>query len=129
MLLALSLAQHQKIRGADRNDHTVDGLMAPKLAQQLQELGPARGVRPGVRILSRVAPRGIEQDRLVRKPPVAVARPADATQRFLAEFLRERKIQAGIHQYRGLPGAWRSDDDVPRQLIEIRGAFLLRLLQ
>ena len=74
-------------------------------------------------ILRGVAARRVEQDRLVREPPVAVARAADAAQRLLAELLRQRKVQAGVHQHRGLARARRADDDVPRQLVEIRRAL------
>ena len=75
--------------------------------------------RARVRILRRVAAGGVEQDRLVREPPVAVARAADAAQRFLAELLRQREVEAGVDDRRGLARARRPDDDVPRQLVEI----------
>src|SRR6185437_3024102 len=117
VLLALALAQGQKVRGADRDDHTVDRLAAAELAQQLQEGSPAGGVGLRIGVLRRVAPGGIEQDRLVREPPVTVTGAADAAHRLLAELLRKREVQPGVDEHGGLPRAWRSDDDVPGQVV------------
>ena len=83
----------------------------------------------GVGILRRVAAGGVDQHRLFGEPPVAVARAADARDRRGRRAARQRKFQAGIDQRRGLAGAGRADDDVPRQIVEIAGLAAARGLQ
>src|SRR6185312_3162916 len=50
--------------------------------------------------------------------PVTHAGAADAGDRALAHFGRERELQARVQQRRGLAGAGRANDRVPRLLIE-----------
>src|SRR5262245_38297812 len=102
MLSALRFRLRREIGDADGNEHAVDRPPLAILAQQAEKLAPAGRVGGAIRILRGVAPRRIEQDRLIREPPVAVARAADAAQRFLTELLREREIQARIDDRGGL---------------------------
>ena len=79
---------------------------------------PSRRCRPPRRSPACVAAGRVEEHRFVGEPPVAVARAADAAQRALADALLERELQAGVDERRGLAGAGRADDDVPRQVVE-----------
>ena len=116
--LARGRALDQQIVGADREDDAVDRAACPVLAQQREELAPAQAVGRRIGVLRRIAAGGIEEDRLVGEPPVAVARAADAAQRPLADALLDRELQPGIDQRGGLARTRRADDDVPRQIVE-----------
>src|SRR5262249_57695756 len=82
---------------------------------------PRAGGGSGVRVarLCGVAPRRVEEDRLVGEPPVAVARAADTPHRFAAETIREREPQPRVDERGRLAGARRADEDVPGQVVEI----------
>ena len=117
---------HQILR-ADREQDAVQRAPAAVLPQQRQELEPAGAVGRRVRVLGEIAARGVEEDRLVGEPPVAVARAADALQRIAAGFLFERKVQAGVDERRRLSRTGCADDRVPRQVVEAVPAAPLRL--
>src|SRR5262249_6093700 len=53
---------------------------------------------------------------------VAVARAADAAQRVVADVPGERELEAAVVQGGGLPRAGRTDDEVPRQLVQVAAA-------
>jgi hypothetical protein len=59
---------------ADGHEHAVDRLLGAVFLELLEERDPLVAVVG----LGRVAAGGVEEDRLVREPPVAVARAADA---------------------------------------------------
>jgi hypothetical protein len=66
-----------------------------------------------------VAAGGVDEDRFVGEPPVAVARAADAADGVLAELVGEREAEAGVDERRRFPRTRRPDEDVPGQLVEI----------
>src|SRR5205814_874216 len=68
-------------------------------------------------LLGRVSTGGVEQDRFVGEPPVAVARAADAANAAAAR-IEEGKLEPGVLERGGLPGAGGPDDDVPGERIE-----------
>ena len=88
------------------------------LAQQARNSAQPALSDVRVGILRRVAAGGVEKDRFVGEPPVAIARAADAAQRALADALLERELQPGVEQRRRLARTGRADDDVPRQIVE-----------
>ena len=85
------------------------GWRGARALQQLQESGPGRGIDGLMAILGRVAAGGVDQDRLVGEPPVAVARAADAAHGVLAELVGEGKVEAGVDERRRLARARRPD--------------------
>src|SRR6202040_3954804 len=96
MRQALAARQPDDIGDADGDKRAVDRLARAEFLEQAEETLPSRLVGRGVAVLCRVAAGGIEQHRLVGEPPVAVARAADALDRILAVFRRERKVESGI---------------------------------
>ncbi len=120
MLLPPPLIECQQLGSAHCHNHTVDRLPWAVLTQELQERDPARGVRGLVRVLRRIAARRVEKDGLIGEPPVTTARAPNTTQRLLAKLLGEGKVQSRVHQHGGLARAGRSDDHVPRQIVETR---------
>ena len=90
--------------------------------EQLEEADPCGLVDFAVAVLRGIATGGVEQDSVVGEPPVAVACTAYAADGLRPEPLGERETQAGVEQGGGLAGTWRTDDDVPRQLIDIARA-------
>src|SRR2546430_4856903 len=54
---------------------------------------------------------------------------SNATQRSFSSPLLQREMQAGIHERGGLPRTWRTDDHVPRQVVEAVPALPLLLEQ
>ena len=100
------------------------GCFGRLLLQEVEEGEPALAVALGVGILRRVAAGRVDQHGLLGEPPVAIARAADALDDGLRlAAARERELQAGIDQRRGLAGARRPDDDVPGQVVEVVAAL------
>ena len=122
VLLAAVGVQRQQVGQAHRHDHAVDRTALAVLAQQVEEFLPCRGIGAAVGILRGVAAGGVEEHGLVGEPPVAVAGAADAADRFLAELVRQRKIEARVLQQRALAGARRTDHHVPRQRVQVGAA-------
>lgn len=118
----------QQVGNTDSNNHAVDGLATTVFAQQVDKFQPLPGVLNLLTLLSGIAPRGIQQNRLVGKPPVTVARAANAAQRGFTEAIRQRELQPGVGQRGGFTGTRRANNDVPRQLIEVLRAEALRPL-
>ena len=119
---------------AEGDHHAVDRPPAPVPLQQGQEAGPGGTVDQFVGILGGVAPGGVQDHRLLGEPPVAVARAADAANGVLAELVHQREFHARIPERGGLARPRRTDDHVPRQLIQIppgteRTAAQTRLFQ
>ncbi len=83
---------HQVLR-ADREDDAIQRTSRAVLPEQGQKLGPAGAVGLRVGVLRRVAAGGVEKDRFVGEPPVAIARPTDSAQRALPHPLFERELQ------------------------------------
>lgn len=101
-LLAGGLSGLRKQVGdADGDNHAVDGLATAVFTQQVDKFQPFPGVLNLLALLSGVAPRGIQQNRLVGKPPVTVARAANAAQRGFTEAVRQRELQPGVGQRGG----------------------------
>ena len=119
----------ENVVDADRHQHAVDRLARPVGAQHVEKGEPALSIDLGVRILRRVAPRGVDEHGLVGEPPIAIARAADALHGARRGVVGERKLQPGIDQRRRLAGAGRPDDEIPRQIVEIARARLAALLQ
>ena len=94
--LAFRLRLRGDVRQAHRDQHAVDRAPLAILAQQRQELGPSGRIARAVGILRGETTGRIKKNRLVREPPVTVARAADAAQRFLAELLGQRKVESGV---------------------------------
>ncbi|MGY3120219.1 hypothetical protein ACVWXQ_004156 [Bradyrhizobium sp. S3.14.4] len=113
------LRQRQDVFDTDGDKDAVDRLARPAFLQDVQERQPAILVGLAVGVLGRVAAGGIDQHRLLGEPPIAVARTADPRDRCGRRPARERKFEPGIDQRRGLAGSGRTDDDVPRQIVEI----------
>src|SRR6185312_16201591 len=107
MRLALRLLHGGEIVEADGDERAVDRLARPRALQQLQEAGPGSGIDGLMAVLGRVAAGGVDQHRFVGKPPVAIARAADAADGILAEFVGQREAQAGIDERRRLARARR----------------------
>src|SRR4051794_24492754 len=85
--------------------------------QEVEEAEPGGRIRLLVALLGGVASRRIEEHRLLREPPVAVARAADALQRLLAGArVAEREAQSGIEKRRGLARPGRPNEHVPGKL-------------
>ena len=98
------------------------GCARPGLLQQIEERVPAGAIDRGVRILRGVAAGRVDQHGVLGEPPVAQPRAADAGDRALPHLLRQRETQAGVQQCRRLAGARRTDDRVPRLLVQIAAA-------
>ena len=110
----LVLARLHEIRDADRDEDSVDGFARTVPLERVEEGDPLVVV---VR-LGRVAAGGVEEDRLVREPPVAVARAPDAAHPAAAAGVDERKGQARLAQRGRLPRTRGADDHVPGEAIE-----------
>ncbi|SAJ32093.1 Uncharacterised protein [Enterobacter cloacae] len=129
-LLARGLSGLRKqVGNADGDNHAVDGLATAVFTQQVDKFQPLPGVLNLLTLLSGIAPRGIQQNRLVGEPPVTVARAANAAQRGFTEAVRQRELQPGVGQRGGFTGTRRANNDVPRQLIEVLRAEALRPLR
>lgn len=129
-LLARGLSGLRKqVGNADGDNHAVNGLATAVFTQQVDKFQPLPGVLNLLALLSGVAPRGIQQNRLVGEPPVAVACAANAAQRGFTEAIRQRELQPGVGQRGGFTGTRRANNDVPRQLIEVLRAEALRPLR
>src|SRR5262249_25443456 len=87
MRLALCLLHRGEIVETDRDECTIDRLARTRDFQQFQEARPGRSVDGLMAVLRRVAASGVDQHRFVGKPPVAVARAADASHAILAELV------------------------------------------
>ncbi len=99
-----------------RNDHedAVDGAVGPVLFQELEEARPLR--RVGSRfLLEREAPGRVEDDGLVREPPVAIARPAGARERVSPDGELEPRVLEG----RALSRLRLPDEEVPGQRVDV----------
>ena len=69
-------------------------------------------------------PGSVDEHRILREPPLAVARAAHTLHRTLAvlgafSIITEQKLQAGVHQRRGLARTGRADEHVPGQFVQI----------
>src|SRR4030095_7401139 len=82
-------------------------------AEQAQELEPLLAIGLVV-VAEGVAARGVEDDRFLGEPPVAVLRPARPRQLRLAH----RKPQPRVLDRRALAARRRADDGVPGQEVE-----------
>ena len=111
--LHLRFGGFQKFRDADRHDRAVDGLALPAFLQHVEEGDPFLAVLH----LRGVASGGVEQDPLVREPPVAVAGAADTADP-LAALGYVREVEAGFLERRALSRAGRADDHVPGEGVE-----------
>ena len=119
MLCALYRVEHQQIGDRDGDQRAVQRLPRPPALQQGEEALPRPAVGHAIGLVRRVAPSRVQQHRSVGEPPVAISRAANALDGAAPEFAGERKVQAGVQQRRGLPGAWGTDDQVPGQLVQI----------
>ncbi len=122
VLLPARLVEGEQVGQAHRHDHAVDRPPLAILAQQIEKLRPRRRIRAAVGILGGVTPGSVEEHRLVGEPPVAVAGAADAADRFLAELVRQREVEAGVLQQGALARTRRADHHVPRQRIQVGAA-------
>ena len=118
VFLAVGRALLQQVLDVDRQQHAIQRPPWARFAQQRQKFEPGRAVGCFVGLLQRVAAGGVDQHRLFGEPPVAVARTADALDRRLAHLAGQREGQSGVHQRRGLAGAGRADEHIPRQFVE-----------
>src|SRR5665213_189006 len=124
------VARHgQNIFDADRDQNAVDRLPRPAFLQEVEKGKPALFVGLGVGVLRGIAAGGVDQHRLLGEPPVAIARSADPRNRRRRRAPRQRKLQSGIDQRRGLAGPGRTDNDVPGQIVEISRLAAARRLQ
>src|SRR5690606_29391310 len=105
----------------DGDDDTVDRLARPVLLKQVEKREPAVLVRGRIGVLCRVAAGGVDEDRVLGEPPVAIAGAADAGDGGRRRAPRERELETGIDERRGLAGARRTDEEIPRQVVEIIG--------
>ncbi|MNE39091.1 hypothetical protein D3C80_1330210 [compost metagenome] len=112
----------QQIGDADGHHHAVDRLTGTVFFQQADEAFPLVGVFLALAFLSGITTRGIKQHGVIGEPPVAVTGTAHTAQGRLAEAIRQRKMQAGVDQRGGFTGTRRTDDHIPRQLVEILAA-------
>ncbi len=113
----------QQVGGAQRQDHAVDRLARPVLQQQAKKAEPRGAIGIAIAVLRGVAARGVDQHRVGREPPVAIARAAGAAQGFRSELGGQRKLQTRVDDGGGLAGTGRADHDVPGQLVHIRRAL------
>src|SRR3954452_25185941 len=85
--------------------------------QEAEEAEPGGCVRLLVAFLRGIAARRIEKHRLLREPPIAITRAADALQRLLAgAWVSQREAQSGIEQRGRFARAWGADEHVPGKL-------------
>ena len=126
----LLLGLREEIGHRKRNEDAVDRTPATMLLQEVEKPEPPGLVDLRIAVLGRVPPGRIDQDGVVREPPVAIARAADAPNCVGAEAIGERKSQPGIHERGRLTRARRADDHVPGQIVETEAPFApARLLQ
>ena len=104
--LDLLLVGVDHVGDAHGHEHAVDGLAAPVLLEQLEERDPLVVVV----LLCREAAGGVEEDRLVGEPPIAVAGTADAAHAAPAARVLVREHQARALERGGLARAGRADD-------------------
>ena len=109
-------------RGRDDDEDAVDRAVPAVLLQQLQEGRPLRGVG-GRLLLEREPPGGVEDDRLVREPPVAVARAARAREGVAAD----RELEPRVLERRALARLRLADEEVPGERVDLRGPAPFRL--
>src|SRR5690625_8008955 len=88
--------------------------------QKIKKTFPSRAVHNSMAILSGIAAGGIHQNRIVGKPPIAVARAANTLQGRFAKLVRQRKFQSGIDQRGGFTRSGWANDDVPGRSEERR---------
>ncbi|MNZ86820.1 hypothetical protein D3C78_1056570 [compost metagenome] len=112
-------AAAQQVGDRDGEDDAVDGLPRAVLLQQAEKAVPLGAIDLLVAVLGAVAPGGIDQDRLVGEPPVALAGTADAFDGGLAEGARQGELQIRVEQRGGLARARCADEDVPGQLVQV----------
>ncbi len=103
----------QQVGKAHRHQHPVEGEAGPVLFQHRQESGPLLAVI----LLGGVAPGGIEQHRLVGKPPVAVAGSAHPLDVDVAP-LGVGEMQPRVAQQGAFSGRRRTDDHEPGEGVE-----------
>ena len=103
----------------DRDDHAIQRLPGARALQQTQEGAPAGLVDRRVAVLRGVTAGGIDEHRVLGKPPIAHPRAADAGDRVLPHFRGKGEFQASVQKRGGLAGAGRPDDRVPRLFIQI----------
>ena len=120
--LAFGGRRECQIAQRERDQQAVQRLARPGLLQQIEKGVPAGAIDRGVRILRGVAAGGVDQHGVLGEPPVAQPCAADAGDRALPHLLRQRETQAGVQQCRRLAGAGRTDDRVPRLLVQIAAA-------
>ena len=98
-----------------RDDHAVQRTAAAMFLQQIEEAQPFRGVDIRLALLLDIAAGGVDQNRMLGKEPVAIARAADALQ-VVGQV--DREIEPGLAQRRRLAGRRRPDDDIPRHVAQ-----------
>ena len=101
-------------RGRDDHEDAVDRAVLAVLLEHLQEGRPLRRVG-GRLFLEREPAGGVEDDRLVREPPVAVPRPARAGEAVAADG----ELEAGVLQRRRLARLRLADEEVPRERVDL----------
>ena len=111
---------HRQIRQADRDNRSIDGLAFAVFLEQPQKAEPCGIVCLSITFLRGIAPGGIDQHRIIRKPPIAIARAAHTGGRLRLAILCQWELQTAVHNRRGLARTGRANNDVPRQLIKMR---------
>jgi len=86
--------------------------------QQIEKPRPGCSIHFFIAVLRGVSTRGIQQNGIVSEPPVAVTGSSYAMNGIPAQLVFQWKTQAGIEQCRSLSTTWRSDKDIPGQLIQ-----------
>src|ERR1051326_206721 len=103
--LALRVGLVKEVRDADRDEGAVQRLARPEALEELEEGEPGARIDLLLAVLRHVAAGDVEQHGLVGKPPVAVARPADALDRLARPRLLERELEPRIDERGGLARA------------------------
>ncbi len=107
-----------QIGEANGDDDAVDGLLRPVLSEDRQKGQPALAVGDGVRVLRGVSAGGVDQHRVLGKPPVAVARSAHTFDGCAVAGFRKCEAKSGIDEGCRLAGPRGADDQIPGDLVE-----------
>ena len=107
-----------QILDGDGEEESVDRAVGPGFFQQGEELAPLAGLA-GADFLEHELARRVENDRVVREPPVHVDGAAHALQSVLHSG---RETDVAPADGLGLARAGRSADDIPRELVEVLAA-------